>query len=119
MAATATYPPPPPYYKLYKDYIQNPNSAPEQLPPIESTYVLFGANYTERFYPFSRLRQVVTHHGVPQVQLGCWWAPTFDQKICLYFGCRRMMCFQAWKNKESASCILRDLILVCFHFNFM
>ncbi|KAI8558807.1 hypothetical protein RHMOL_Rhmol04G0125300 [Rhododendron molle] len=46
MAATATYPPPPPYYKLYKDYIQNPNSAPEPPPPIEGTYVLFGANYT-------------------------------------------------------------------------
>ncbi|KAG5552265.1 hypothetical protein RHGRI_010370 [Rhododendron griersonianum] len=38
MAATATYPPPPPYYKLYKDYIQNPNSAPEPPPPIEGTY---------------------------------------------------------------------------------
>ncbi|KAF7128907.1 hypothetical protein RHSIM_Rhsim10G0130900 [Rhododendron simsii] len=46
MAATATYPPSPPYYKLYKDYIQNPNSAPEPPPPIEGTYVLFGANYT-------------------------------------------------------------------------
>ncbi|CAI9779411.1 unnamed protein product [Fraxinus pennsylvanica] len=44
--ATATYPPPPPYYKLYKDYIQNPNSAPEPPPPIQGTYVLYGANYT-------------------------------------------------------------------------
>ncbi|KAL2531210.1 Mediator of RNA polymerase II transcription subunit 7b [Abeliophyllum distichum] len=44
--ATATYPPPPPYYKLYKDYLQNPNSAPEPPPPIRGTYVLYGANYT-------------------------------------------------------------------------
>ncbi|CAL5421003.1 unnamed protein product [Camellia sinensis] len=67
MAATATYPPPPPYYRLYKDYIQNPKSAPEP-PPIEGTYVLFGGSYT-------------------------------------------MMCFRAWKNRESVSCILKDLIL--------
>ncbi|GFZ03691.1 mediator complex, subunit Med7 [Actinidia rufa] len=46
MAATATYPPPPPYYKLYKDYTQNPKSAPEPPPPIEGTYVLFGSSYT-------------------------------------------------------------------------
>ncbi|XP_057977149.1 mediator of RNA polymerase II transcription subunit 7b-like [Malania oleifera] len=45
MAATATYPPPPPYYKLYKDYIENPESAPEPPPPTEGTYVLFGASY--------------------------------------------------------------------------
>ncbi|KAL2464762.1 Mediator of RNA polymerase II transcription subunit 7b [Forsythia ovata] len=44
--ATATYPPPPPYYKLYKDYLQNPNSAPEPPAPIRGTYVLYGANYT-------------------------------------------------------------------------
>ncbi|XP_057441589.1 mediator of RNA polymerase II transcription subunit 7b [Lotus japonicus] len=44
--ATATYPPPPPYYRLYKDYLQNPDSAPEPPPPIEGTYVCFGANYT-------------------------------------------------------------------------
>ncbi|KAL7168823.1 hypothetical protein ACSBR2_033952 [Camellia fascicularis] len=46
MAATATYPPPPPYYRLYKDYIQNPKSAPEPPPSIEGTYVLFGGSYT-------------------------------------------------------------------------
>ncbi|KAF5941255.1 hypothetical protein HYC85_022422 [Camellia sinensis] len=46
MAATATYPPPPPYYRLYKDYIQNPKSAPEPPPLIEGTYVLFGGSYT-------------------------------------------------------------------------
>ncbi|XP_052174066.1 mediator of RNA polymerase II transcription subunit 7a isoform X2 [Diospyros lotus] len=46
MAATATYPPPPPYYKLYKDYIQDPKSAPEPPPPIEGNYILFGSNYT-------------------------------------------------------------------------
>ncbi|KAK4588437.1 hypothetical protein RGQ29_019437 [Quercus rubra] len=44
--ATATYPPPPPYYRLYKDYLQNPKSAPEPPPPIEGTYVCFGSNYT-------------------------------------------------------------------------
>ncbi|XP_042509722.1 mediator of RNA polymerase II transcription subunit 7a-like [Macadamia integrifolia] len=46
MAATATYPPPPPYYKLYKDYLQDPKSAPEPPPPIQGTYVLFGGSYT-------------------------------------------------------------------------
>ena len=51
--ATATYPPPPPYYRLYKDYIQNPKSAPEPPPPIEGTYALFGATYTVRFRPLS------------------------------------------------------------------
>lgn len=44
--STATYPPPPPYYRLYKDYLQDPKSAPEPPPPIEGTYVLFGSNYT-------------------------------------------------------------------------
>ncbi|KAJ9558941.1 hypothetical protein OSB04_013555, partial [Centaurea solstitialis] len=44
--ATATYPPPPPYYRLYKDYEQNPSSAPEPPPPIQGTYLLYGANYT-------------------------------------------------------------------------
>ncbi|KAI9109547.1 hypothetical protein K1719_019601 [Acacia pycnantha] len=44
--ATATYPPPPPYYRLYKDYSQDPKSAPEPPPPIEGTYVCFGATYT-------------------------------------------------------------------------
>lgn len=52
--ATATYPPPPPYYRLYKDYIQNPKSAPEPPPPIEGTYTLFGATYTVRFRRLSR-----------------------------------------------------------------
>ncbi|PPD90573.1 hypothetical protein GOBAR_DD12501 [Gossypium barbadense] len=44
--ATATYPPPPPFYRLYKDYLQNPKSAPEPPPPIEGTCVCFGGNYT-------------------------------------------------------------------------
>ncbi|KAL9270564.1 Mediator of RNA polymerase II transcription subunit 7b-like protein [Drosera capensis] len=43
---TATYPPPPPYYKLYKNYATNPSSTPTLLPPIQGTYVCFGANYT-------------------------------------------------------------------------
>ncbi|OVA07292.1 Mediator complex [Macleaya cordata] len=46
MAATATYPPPPPYYRLYKDFIENPKSTPEPPPPIEGTYILYGATYT-------------------------------------------------------------------------
>lgn len=46
--ATATYPPPPPYYRLYRDYLQNPKSAPEPPPPIEGTYICFGGNYTVR-----------------------------------------------------------------------
>ncbi|KAJ0089050.1 hypothetical protein Patl1_32883 [Pistacia atlantica] len=45
--ATATYPPPPPFYRLYKDYLENPNSAPAPPPPIEGTYVCYGGgNYT-------------------------------------------------------------------------
>lgn len=52
--ATATYPPPPPYYRLYKDYLQDPKSAPEPPPPIEGTYICFGGNYTVRIYPFLR-----------------------------------------------------------------
>ncbi|KAH0861682.1 hypothetical protein HID58_089943 [Brassica napus] len=35
--ATATYPPPPPYYRLYKDYSENPNSA--RLQVKEPTFV--------------------------------------------------------------------------------
>lgn len=44
--ATATYPPPPPYYRLYKKYLEDPNSAPEPPPPVEGSYVLYGATYT-------------------------------------------------------------------------
>ncbi|CAK9322931.1 unnamed protein product [Citrullus colocynthis] len=44
--ATATYPPPPPFYKLYKDYLQDPKSTPEPPQPIEGTYMCFGSNYT-------------------------------------------------------------------------
>lgn len=47
--ATATYPPPPPYYKLYKNYSQDPDSAPAPPPPIEGPYVLYGASYTVSF----------------------------------------------------------------------
>lgn len=46
--STASYPPPPPYYRLYKDYLHDPESAPEPPPPIEGTYVCFGSNYTVR-----------------------------------------------------------------------
>ncbi|CAH9125421.1 unnamed protein product [Cuscuta epithymum] len=44
--STATYPPPPPFYKLYKGYLKDSKSAPEPPPPIEGTYVLYGCNYT-------------------------------------------------------------------------
>ncbi|KAG5252934.1 mediator of RNA polymerase II transcription [Salix suchowensis] len=44
--ATATYPPPPPFYRLYKDYNENPKSIPERPPPIEGTYMCFSGNYT-------------------------------------------------------------------------
>ncbi|XP_027086132.1 mediator of RNA polymerase II transcription subunit 7a isoform X1 [Coffea arabica] len=44
--ATATYPPPPPFYRLYKKYSEDPKSAPEPPPPIEGNYQLFGATYT-------------------------------------------------------------------------
>ncbi|XP_050227470.1 mediator of RNA polymerase II transcription subunit 7a-like [Mercurialis annua] len=47
--ATAAYPPPPPYYRLYKDYIENPKSAPEPPPPIQGTYNCFGANYATEY----------------------------------------------------------------------
>ncbi|XP_076896119.1 mediator of RNA polymerase II transcription subunit 7a-like [Bidens hawaiensis] len=44
--ATATCPPPAPYYRLYKDYEQDPSSAPEPPPPIQGTYLLYGSSYT-------------------------------------------------------------------------
>ena len=51
--ATATYPPPPPYYRLYKDYSESPSSALEPPSPIEGTYVCFGGNFTVIFSPFA------------------------------------------------------------------
>lgn len=44
--ATATYPPPPPCYKMYKDYAKDPYTAPAAPPPIEGPYVLYDTNYT-------------------------------------------------------------------------
>ncbi|KAG6422872.1 hypothetical protein SASPL_113254 [Salvia splendens] len=44
--ATATYPPPPPYYRLYKNYSDDPDSCPAQKPPIQGPYFLYGASYT-------------------------------------------------------------------------
>ncbi|MQM19072.1 hypothetical protein Taro_052072 [Colocasia esculenta] len=46
MATSASYPPPPPYYRLYGDYLRDPKSAPEPPPPVQGTYPLFGATYT-------------------------------------------------------------------------
>ena len=40
--ATSAYPPPPPFYRLYKDYEQDPSSAPEPPPPIDGKYEVFG-----------------------------------------------------------------------------
>uniref|UniRef100_A0A0D6R5P2 Mediator of RNA polymerase II transcription subunit 7 n=1 Tax=Araucaria cunninghamii TaxID=56994 RepID=A0A0D6R5P2_ARACU len=44
--AASTYPPPPPYYRLYKDYMDNPDSAPAPPPPIKGAYTLYGVTYT-------------------------------------------------------------------------
>eukprot|EP00252_Welwitschia_mirabilis_P022616 TRINITY_DN6170_c0_g4_i1.p1 TRINITY_DN6170_c0_g4~~TRINITY_DN6170_c0_g4_i1.p1 ORF type:complete len:171 (+),score=40.43 TRINITY_DN6170_c0_g4_i1:183-695(+) len=44
--AASMYPPPPPFYRLYKDYAKNPDSAPAPPPPITGAYTLFGASYT-------------------------------------------------------------------------
>ncbi|KAJ7527984.1 hypothetical protein O6H91_16G079500 [Diphasiastrum complanatum] len=46
MASTSAYPPPPPYYKLYKDFLENPDSAPAPPPVIEGMYTMFGSTYT-------------------------------------------------------------------------
>eukprot|EP00262_Sarcandra_glabra_P012471 TRINITY_DN3223_c0_g1_i2.p1 TRINITY_DN3223_c0_g1~~TRINITY_DN3223_c0_g1_i2.p1 ORF type:complete len:174 (+),score=34.07 TRINITY_DN3223_c0_g1_i2:237-758(+) len=45
-SSSAAYPPPPPYYRLDKDFIENPKSAPDPPPPIQGTYLLYGSNYT-------------------------------------------------------------------------
>ncbi|KMZ67212.1 putative Mediator of RNA polymerase II transcription subunit [Zostera marina] len=44
MSTSAAYPPPPPFYKLYKDA----KSGPDPPPPLPkgATYTLFGATYT-------------------------------------------------------------------------
>ncbi|TKW40667.1 hypothetical protein SEVIR_1G260700v4 [Setaria viridis] len=42
MATSSAYPPPPPFYRLYKDYEQDPSSAPEPPPPIDGIYTVFG-----------------------------------------------------------------------------
>ncbi|KAJ1285837.1 hypothetical protein BS78_03G308500 [Paspalum vaginatum] len=39
MATSSAYPPPPPFYQLYKDYEQDPSSAPEPPPPIDGEYM--------------------------------------------------------------------------------
>ncbi|KAK7255864.1 hypothetical protein RIF29_29289 [Crotalaria pallida] len=45
--STSSFPPPPPFYKLYKNYKEDdPNSAPLPPPPIKGTYTCFGATYT-------------------------------------------------------------------------
>ena len=45
--ATSAYPPPPPFYRLYKDYDQDPSSTPEPPPPlqIDEKHVTFGAEH--------------------------------------------------------------------------
>jgi hypothetical protein len=49
-------PPPPPYYKLYTDFNDDPSSTPPLPAPIVGTYVQYGDNYTVRiilFPPYS------------------------------------------------------------------
>ncbi|KAJ3683911.1 hypothetical protein LUZ60_014138 [Juncus effusus] len=44
---SASYPPPPPYYRLYADYDTDPDSAPAPPLPIDGgAYPLYGATYT-------------------------------------------------------------------------
>jgi mediator of RNA polymerase II transcription subunit 7 len=45
MATSSAYPPPPPFYRLYKDYEQDPSSAPEPPPPIDGKYTVYGAEH--------------------------------------------------------------------------
>ncbi|WVZ87551.1 hypothetical protein U9M48_034170 [Paspalum notatum var. saurae] len=46
MATSSAYPPPPPFYRLYKDYEQDPSSAPEPPPPIDGEYMIYGLQHT-------------------------------------------------------------------------
>jgi hypothetical protein len=48
IATSSAFPPPPPFYGYYKDFLDDPDSAPLPPPPIEGTYTMFGANYTVR-----------------------------------------------------------------------
>ncbi|CAL4886340.1 unnamed protein product [Urochloa decumbens] len=43
MATSSAYPLPPPFYRLYKDYKQDPSSAPEPPPPIDGAHTIFGS----------------------------------------------------------------------------
>ncbi|KAL6008988.1 hypothetical protein ACLOJK_022215 [Asimina triloba] len=46
-ATSASYPPPLPFYKLYKEYANNPKSGLAPPPPIQGTYYsLYDATYT-------------------------------------------------------------------------
>lgn len=49
MGSLATYPPPPPFYKLYADYVESDKGAeggaPSPPPPISGPYTLYGAPY--------------------------------------------------------------------------
>ncbi|KAG8367128.1 hypothetical protein BUALT_Bualt16G0040300 [Buddleja alternifolia] len=66
--ATATYPPPPPYYRLYKEYSQDPDSAPAPPPPIEGPYALYGANYTVSYNLFRSDFESVTDDVLPGLE---------------------------------------------------
>ncbi|KAJ1273304.1 hypothetical protein BS78_06G269800 [Paspalum vaginatum] len=46
MATSSAYPPPPPFYRLYKDYEQDPSSAPEPPLPIDGEYMVYGQKHT-------------------------------------------------------------------------
>ncbi|ONM12603.1 Mediator of RNA polymerase II transcription subunit 7a [Zea mays] len=49
MATSASYPPPPPFYRLYKNFEQDPSSAPEPPPPIDEPFKALGVDYTVCF----------------------------------------------------------------------
>ncbi|KAF1884056.1 hypothetical protein Lal_00013016 [Lupinus albus] len=72
--SSASYPPPPPFYRLYKNYSQDPNSAPSPPPPIEGTYICFGATHTWL-------------GGVIEAKSGCklgQWLNVFSSVIVLF-----------------------------------
>lgn len=119
--ATATYPPPPPYYRLYKDYLQDPKSAPEPPPPVEGTYVCFGGSYTVRISLSSHasFRILITHLFI---DLWC-------KKEIIWWNCwilrQGMQCWQIIKilisnpKKCWTLSFLRKKLLILRHLNFV
>lgn len=96
MATSSAYPPPPPFYRLYKDFEQDPSSAPEPPPPIEGSYQLFGATYTVC---------CVLHSSSLLCAIACVELTGFATLIS-----RQMWCCQVWRIKVFASFIPRAQI---------